>query len=67
MAALRSSEAPDALPPLLCIPPLWPAPCRSCPFYNGKESEHWAAAEKMKEDIAKLEKKAYLRWQEAGN
>jgi hypothetical protein len=38
-----------------------------CPFYNGQESEHWHAAEKMKEDIAKLEKKAYLRWQEAGN
>ena len=44
-----------------------PSPRRSCPFYNGRESEHWAAAEKMKEDIAKLEKKAYLRWQEAGN
>ena len=35
-----------------------------CPFYNGKESEHYAAAEKLKEDITNLEKKAYLRWQE---
>eukprot|EP00310_Coccolithus_braarudii_P022124 CAMPEP_0183355142 /NCGR_PEP_ID=MMETSP0164_2-20130417/39329_1 /TAXON_ID=221442 /ORGANISM="Coccolithus pelagicus ssp braarudi, Strain PLY182g" /LENGTH=78 /DNA_ID=CAMNT_0025528165 /DNA_START=57 /DNA_END=293 /DNA_ORIENTATION=+ len=35
-----------------------------CPFYNGKESEHYAAAEKLKEDIVNLEKKAYLRWQE---
>lgn len=35
-----------------------------CPFYNGKESEHYAAAEKLKDNIANLEKKAYLRWQE---
>ena len=67
MAALRSSEAPDAPPPLSLHSPTVTSPCRSCPFYNGRESEHWAAAEKMKEDIAKLEKKAYLRWQEAGN
>eukprot|EP00308_Calcidiscus_leptoporus_P011114 CAMPEP_0119376730 /NCGR_PEP_ID=MMETSP1334-20130426/41007_1 /TAXON_ID=127549 /ORGANISM="Calcidiscus leptoporus, Strain RCC1130" /LENGTH=78 /DNA_ID=CAMNT_0007395383 /DNA_START=43 /DNA_END=279 /DNA_ORIENTATION=- len=36
-----------------------------CPFYNGRESEHWAHAEKLKDDIAALEKKAYLRWQES--
>ena len=35
-----------------------------CPFYNGKESAHWEAAEKLKEDIAALEKKGYARWQE---
>ena len=35
-----------------------------CPFYNGRSSEHWTAAEKLKEDITTLEKKAYVRWQE---
>jgi len=35
-----------------------------CPFYNGRESEHWAKAEQLKEDIGNLEKKAYLRWKE---
>ena len=40
--------------PPYCPPPLPPTSLARVPFYNGKGSEQWCLAEKLKENMANL-------------